>query len=335
MIDELEGLVSEAFAAEAELTRQVPDLAVRARQSLRRRRRVRATIGAVAAVLVASTVSVGVAYRHNGEPTQRTQRTEPIGPVAEVSSTTDLMPLVVAARLDASLQLGDGALRLDPATAPPGMRETDAVRLWATGNGLGQTLTGDTVVFLADATVRLPVARPQVPDLSAWGIPRFTHRTVWAIATTAGLSNCPAQASSVAVAGPQPQLASVMLIAVDGSGQGVTYSTGVSNCFPRRPPSAEVASYAVSVHSSVTASTPPCGSVDGTITSSDRTGVTSSTTGVQVWMLGERCEGSMSVATLLRRPAGAAQDGLELGRRSLNLSSGLEYFDGQLRLFPS
>jgi hypothetical protein len=168
MTDHFEGLVREALTQEAERTQPVPDLAARARGRLRRRRQVRARLAATVAVLVVSTVVIGVASRQHTPPPQPTVT----GPAGAVTSTIQLKPLVAAAHLTASVQLGDGALRLDPPTGTPGLRESDAVRLWAAAVAGAQVFTGDTVVFLADATVRVPVAPPEVPHtLSTWATP--------------------------------------------------------------------------------------------------------------------------------------------------------------------
>jgi hypothetical protein len=250
--------VREALVTEADLARPVPDLAVRARGRLRRRRRARATIGGLTTVVVLSTLVVVVVTNRSHTPPQPTAA----GAAAEVSSTVQLKPLLSQGHLSEPVQLGGGALRLDPPTRAPGISETGAVRVWGAAVAGAKLMTGDTVVFLTDATVHLPIARPQVPDLSAWATPQVEHRTVWAIATGNDVKHsCPAAPSSVSpapVTGPQPQIQTVTLIAADGSGEGVTYSTGTPICaFPQRPPSAQVASYVVTLPAGTAFSTPP------------------------------------------------------------------------------
>jgi hypothetical protein len=336
MSEEIEELVREALVTEADLARPVPDLAPRARGRLRRRRRVRATIGGLATVVVLSTVVVvGVTNRSHTPP----QPPAATRPAAEVSSTIQLKPLLVQGHLSEPVQLGGGALRLDPPTRAPGMSESGAVRVWAAAVAGAQVMTGDTVVFLTDATVHVPIARPQVPDLSAWATPQVEHRTVWAIATGNDVPEmCPnirVTASPAPVTGPQPQIETVTLIAADGSGEGVTYSTGTPICaFPQRPPSAQVAFYVVTLPAGTAFSTPPCGSADSSYTAYDKSGITTNVTGIDVWMIGLRCEGSMSVPSLLRRPASSPQGGLEPGRQSETLLSGVQYFDGHVHAFP-
>ena len=336
MTDEIEELVREAFVEQADRVQPVPDLAARARGRLRRRRRVRATLSGAAAILLLSTGVVVVASRHRAAPTQPVETVR----ATDVTSTIELKPLVARARLLTPVQLGDGALELDPPTRTPSMREGDAVRLWAAAGIGGDLLTGDTVVFLADATVRVPVALPQVPNLSSRAAPQFVHRLVWAIATGNDVPrSCPLfhyTDSAAPVSGPQPQIEAVTLIAADTVGEGITYSTGTPICAPpQRPPSAEVASYVVTEPSGASFSTPPCGTIGGTSSGSDRSGVTFSVTGVDVTMLGERCEGSMSVSILLRRPASSTGGGLRPGRVSVVRMDTLQYFDGSIRTFPT
>jgi hypothetical protein len=274
-----------------------------------------------------------------GSPPTVVTTTQPAA--ANVNTISQIQPLVANARLVRAIQLGGGALRLDPPSRASKLREIDAVRVWAAATTGGQVFTGSTVVFLADATVRVPVAVPDVPNtLSGWARPRFERRTVWAIPSGTDVPFfCPYMTSSPA----KPQVGSVTLIAADGSGEGVTYSTGAPVCdFPKQAPSAEVASYVVTVPTTTPSGTPnqpihtpSCGSFDGTATGSDNTGVLLSVTGVRVWMLGNRCEASMSVTDLLGRPRNSLLGSLAPGRVSPETPGRVMYFDGHTHTFPS
>jgi hypothetical protein len=260
----------------------------------------------------------------------------------KVTSISQIKQLVASARLVRAIQLGGGALRLDPPSRAPTLREIDAVRVWAAATIGGQQLTGTTVVFLADASVGVPVALPDYPTtLSRWARPRFVHRTVWAIASgTDVLMMCPYMTSAPVVT---PQVRSVTLVAADDSGEGVTYSSGAPVCdFPQQAPSAEVASYLVTVPATTPAGipnqpsrTPPCGAFEGSASGTDNTGVAVSVDGVRVWMIGNRCEASMSVAAVLRRPLDSLLGSLAPGRMSQETPGRVSYFDGRMRTFPS
>ncbi len=254
-----------------------------------------------------------------------------------VTSISEIKPLVADAHLVRSIQLSDGALRLDPPSRAPTMREIDAVRVWAAATVGGQQFTGSTVVLLADATVRIPVALPEVPNtLSGWTRPRFERRTVWAIPSgTDVVMFCPYSTADPA----PPQVGSVTLIAADGTGQGVTYSSGASVCgFPPQGPSAEVASYVVTVPTTTPSGAlnqpidlPPCGSFEGSSSGSEVIKVD----GIRVWMIGNRCEASMSVAALIRRPPNSLLGSLIPGRVSQETPGRVGYFDGRLHTYPS
>jgi hypothetical protein len=266
----------------------------------------------------------------------------PDAAAAKVTSISQIKPLVASARLVRAIRLGDGALRLDPPSRDPGLREVDAVRVWAAATTGGQQLTGTTVVFLADASVRVPVALPDYPTtLSRWARPRFVHRTVWAIASgTDVMIMCPYMTSSPVVT---PQVGTVTLVAADDSGEGVTYSSGAPVCdFPPRAPSAEVSSYVATVPTTTPAGTPnqrtptpPCGSFEASASGSDSTGARRTVDGLRVWMIGNRCESSMSVAALLRRPLNSLLGNLAPGRMSQETPGRVSYFDGRMHTFPS
>jgi hypothetical protein len=273
----------------------------------------------------------------SGSPAVRATASE--SAAGNVTTVGEIKPLVADAHLVRSIQLGDGALRLDPPSRTSVLRELDAVRLWAAAVTGGQQSTGSTVVFLADATVRIPVALPADPStLARWARPRFERRTVWALLSgTDATIFCPYMTSEP-TPGP-PKVGSVTLIAADDSGEGVTYSTGVPVCdFPARAPSAEVASYVVTVPTMTPSGAlnqpirlPPCGAFEGSASGSQAVSVN----GIRVWMIGTRCEASMSVAVLIRRPANSLLGSLAPGRMSQETPGRVRYFDGRLHTYPS
>jgi hypothetical protein len=158
-------------------------------------------------------------------------------------AAADVRVAVRSARLTLPLSI-DGALRLDPLAAPPRLDEAHAIALFRAGSS-PVTVVGDVTVVYAAATLHLAVStnglviQPRV-------VPAFDHRAVWAFIWTDGPHGCPAIRALPAHPVPEPQR--VLLIAADGTGDGVSYQTRGSFCdAPVTGPRANLASYYVSL----------------------------------------------------------------------------------------
>jgi hypothetical protein len=238
-----------------------------------------------------------------------------------------------------------GKLRLDPTPDTPRLSEERAVRLWATGVSPGGVSEADqAVVVLAKVTLRVPVSSEGM-GLRPASTPTFTARDAWVVLWQNGVHSCPA-ITSPGPGGPEPQ--PVEIIAADGSGEGVSYSTRGSFCAePISGPTATPAVYEQSLPWTVASSTPTSVTIAFTVPACGfQTGLAgpngSSYTvwvGATVVMGAGPCVGAKpgpATATIYRRagtePTHGAT-GLLVSRSSEDFTK-LTYFDGRTRSLP-
>ena len=160
-------------------------------------------------------------------------------------SLQGVMPLIKDARLIQSVSFDGGSLTLDPAPTPPQITEQHALTLWEAAEGEGNgSPTSDAVVFLANATSTLPISRQVLTSKDA-SAPAFTHRPAWIFMWDFTPVSCIGLPGNTQPARPP---ISMELIAADGTGEGIFYTTRGAVCpGPEGGPVATIAEYWVSL----------------------------------------------------------------------------------------
>jgi hypothetical protein len=304
-------------------------------------------LGVVLLAAVTACGSSGTSPGHATAPSSPAPITTS-GPPLTVTTSSDARSAVEDARLNRTLVIDGGKLRLDPTSDTPRVSEDRAVRLWATGLMPGSiTDTEQAVVVLAKVTMQVPVSVAGMA-LRPATTPTFKGRDAWVMLWQPGPHSCPALPvrTDVPTGGREPQ--PVEIIAADGSGEGVSYQTRGSFCAePISGPSATPAVYAESLPWTVKGSTPTSMTIAYTVPACGlQTGVAgpngSSYTvwvGATVMMGAGPCPGAKpgpATSTVGRRPGtnpthGAT--GLLVGRSSEDFTK-LTYFDGRTRTLP-
>ena len=204
-----------------------------------RRKVIRLGTAAIAVVLIIGAAML-VAY---GIPEHQPRGDEAGLPTLRVP--TDVRADIHDARLDRSVLIDAGTLRLDPTSARSKVSEPEAIRLFRAGAmPFGSTVRNVNVVY-ADVTLRLAVhddvrvPHPRLP-------PVFVHRPAWVVIwQDGGIFHCPGyRKPNVA----EPPSQHVELLAADGTGEGVEYTTfGNGPCGGTTPRTAVTAGYWVSL----------------------------------------------------------------------------------------
>lgn len=236
---------------------------VRARVTRRRRVAVVGAAGSVAGVV--ALVALGVHLLTAGSAATPTSG-EPIA----VTKPADARVAVHDARLTHPLTFDGGALRLDRASGTPAVSEEQALTLFRAG-GMPYTQTDDVVITYAEATVSIPVDTNN-ESVVPHDLPTFTHRPVWAVLWDYnGPIYCGKNPPQVT--GPVPR--SVALIAADGTGEGIQYTTRGTPCGqPITGPTARILNYLQSLpwvvvsvaangDATVQVTLPPCATLVG------------------------------------------------------------------------
>ena len=164
-----------------------------------------------------------------------------------ITKSSQARPYIKDAHLTRSLLFDGGKLKLDPFSGKPLLAEARALSLWESAAPFGQPApTRDAVVFLANATLRVPVAGGIDRPI---GI-RFDRRPTWVFVW---------KLDQVCIFSPGPNMSipplppaadsAVELIPADASTEGVLYHPTGFECGRGRQPVnyAEVATYHLSV----------------------------------------------------------------------------------------
>ena len=262
---------------------------------------------------------------------------EPRSPIV-VHDARDVKAAVVGGRLQTSVLFDDGALRVDPpAEGEPALSEAEAVRLLrAAALPESYVEVSDVVVGYGRATLTLPI------DLSSMTVrpahvPEFHGRPAWLLVHENGAHGCPALPGGPASSAPTArEPLPVEVIAADGSGEGVTYSTAGTFCATPAQPTARPASYTLSVPwsqadpqtdgtATVTAVAPECGTISGYVGPGQPD--TTVAVGATVLMVQAPCQGDGE-----RGSYDAPNRGLPLRHAPTGMVTGM-YTDGESKEF--
>jgi hypothetical protein len=180
------------------------------------------------------------------------------GPPVVMHDARDARAAVRDGKVVRTLVFDEGALRIRPAPEPHPRGEAKAIALARSSSPVGSTTDASDVIVgygLADlrleVTVKDQAVQPEQP-------PSFHDRPVWFVVHENGAHSCPALPSRTARGNgtrerePLP----VMLIAADGSGEGISYRGRGTFCeFPVEEPVARPALYSLSLPWRVASST--------------------------------------------------------------------------------
>jgi hypothetical protein len=196
----------ERLASGVERTR-LPIEEVRRRAA--RRRRSRLLTETVIAGLVLSIVVVAAHVWRQGSAAPEVATGQP---TAAVPSPGDVR--IRAGRFIASVDLDDGALRIDPTAATPQVSEQKAIATFRAGT-LPETIAQSVVVGFGSVTI--------AANETTGSTPRFTHQASWVVFYVDGLHSCPAVTATSASPQPAPTMAFILAAtttAVDYTGRG-------------------------------------------------------------------------------------------------------------------
>lgn len=298
-----------------------------------------ATTGTWTALTIGVVVltSCGTASRHQSSPPP-----EPI----QVHDASDARPAVVGGRVTAELVFDGGSLRVDPPPAgSPDLDEAKAIAYLRAASLPGSYV----VVAYGRASLTLPVDGTDMV-VRPTRLPLFRARPAWLLLHEDGGHSCPAQGPSPG--SPSPGVPAreplpVELIAADGSGEAVAYSTAGSFCGRPRAAHAVPASYMVSLpwtqggagtsgSTTITATPPDCGTVSGYVGPGqpDRTVAV----GATVLLAKPPCQGGGQQASNDipdgPRPLGHAPTGLVTAMYTDGQGTQFRYYDGTDRTAP-
>jgi hypothetical protein len=195
-----------------------------------------------------------------------------------VNDARDVKSAVAGARVTRPLLFDDGVLRIDRAPAgDPEVDEAQAIRyLRAAALPASYVEVSDVVVAYGRATLRGAVDLSDMTVRPAHS-PEFSARPAWLLVHENGVHGCPAMqpgTDSPSPGVPAREPLPVEVIAADGSGEAVAYSTAGTFCGTSVQPKARPASYTLSVPwtqadpqtdgtATVTATAPECGTISG------------------------------------------------------------------------
>ena len=196
---------------------------------------------------------------------------------ASLHVATDTRTEIRAGHLLRPVLIDGGTLRLDPLPGTPRLSESRAITLFRAG-ATGPTLVSYVTVVYALTTLRLRVPNDPRPVVQYRTAPVFDHRPAWIVIWRDedfhGCKEGPEPGSNA------PAQQSVELIAANGSGEALAYTTGGSRCGRTVPPQVGVANYYVSLPWTVASRSgsrvvirhpapPACGSTQGSPFESD------------------------------------------------------------------
>ena len=166
-----------------------------------------------------------------------------------VTGMESISRYVQSHHLTTSLLFDGGSLFLAPVGGTPRLPEARALHLWLSYLSGSNVVRGATVMY-ARATLNL---RPLNTGIGVEPSPMkpFIARPVWAISWDwSGTHSCPILLRGAVTKAPR-QSRPVLLIAADGSGEGLFYETRGDSApcagIPEDPPSAKIAQYHVSI----------------------------------------------------------------------------------------
>jgi len=194
----------------------------------------------------------------------------PLAPATvAVHGADDVRAALAGGRVTRTLVFDGGQLELQaPGATRPDPDEARAIALVRSNTSVGSaSLVGLALVGLARASLTSGVTFPPAVTASP---PHVANRLVWMILTTGGPHSCTPMTGP---ATPQPEPLHLDLVAADGSGLGITYTTAGSFCGRLQPAAAAPLIYHLSLPwrivssdartITVAADLPPCALAQG------------------------------------------------------------------------